>query len=238
MSKATLTMPLDHSGCKQLKNGLIRHNACAVDVLELDPNMRARWEKMELLWDTNKGKSDTKSLTQNLNWLNKLTSQLDYLRDPGDRPVRIAYTQSGRPTAAIIADKLAVVDRKLYQVTCRNMHEAYYLLAIINSNALARAAKPFCTTNWAREIRDLEKHLWKLPIPEYDGGNERHDRLAMLGLEAVQECRELLDELIALNDDDWLTVENARSNLRHGWQPGSATAQAIETEVRQLLASG
>ena len=238
VSKATLTIPLDHSGCKQLKNGLIRHNACEVDKLELEPNMRARWEKMERLWDANKGKSDKKSLSQNLNWLNKLTSQLAYLRDPGDRPVRIAYTTNGRPTAALIADSDAILDTKLYQVTCEDSNEAHYLLAIINSNALARAAKPFCTTNWAREIRDLHKHLWKLPIPEYDGGNERHARLAMLGLEAAQECRELLDELIALNDDDWLTVDKARSNLRNGWQPGSATAQAIETEVRQLLAEG
>ena len=237
VSKDTMVMPLDHSACAVLKNGLIRHNACAVDVQELDLNMRARWEKMEPLWDANKGKSDTKSLTQNLNWLNKLTSQLDYLRDPGDRPVRIAYTQSGRPTAALIADAQAIVDRKLYQVTCRNEDEAYYLLAIINSYALARAAKPFCTTNWAREIRDLEKHLWKLPIPEYDGADDRHVELSQLGRTAAQECRQLLDELIALNEEGWLTVERARSNLRSGWQPGSETAQAIEAGVSELLAS-
>lgn len=41
--------------------------------------------------------------------------------------------------------------------------------------------------------------------------------------------------LTALSGDDWLTVEQARSNLRHGWQPGSATAQDIEKAVRELL---
>ena len=238
VSKAAMVMPLDHSACTVLKNGLIRHNACAVDVQDIDSNMRARWEKMERLWDANKGKSDTKSLTQRLNYQNILTSQLDYLRDPSDRSVRIAYTTSGRPTAALIANNEAIVDTALYQVSCASTDEAHYLLAIINSYALARAAKPFCATNWAREIRHLHKHLWKLPIPEYDGGDERHTRLSMLGREAAEECRVLLDELIELNEKDWLTVEKARSNLRNGWQPGSSTAQAIETEVQALLAAG
>jgi len=84
----------------------------------------------------------------------------------------------------------------------------------------------------------LEKHLWKLPVPEYDGEDDRHARLSVLGREAARECRVLLDELIALNEKGWLTVERARSSLRNGWQPGSETAQAIEGEVRALLAAG
>ena len=198
--------------------------------------MRSRWEKMERLWEANRGKTDTKSLTQNLNWLNKLTSQLDYLRDPGDRPVRIAYTTSGRPTAALISDDEAIVDTTLYQVICRDSDEVYYLLAIVNSDALAKAAKPFCATNWAKEIRHLHKHLWKLPILEYEASNENHAELSRLGRTAEQECKALLDKLVALNGEGWLTSSNARSNLRNGWQPGSPTAQAIEEAVRELLA--
>ena len=44
-----------------------------------------------------------------------------------------------------------------------------------------------------------------------------------------------LDVLVALNGEDWLTTSNARSSLRHGWQPTSPTAQAIEKTVGQLL---
>ena len=238
VSKATLEMPLDHSGCEELPGGFIRHNACEVDRQRLDGRMRSRWETMERLWEANRGKTDTKSLTQNLNWLNKLTSQLDYLRDPGDRPVRIAYTTSGRPTAALISDDEAIVDTTLYQVICRDSDEVYYLLAIVNSDALAKAAKPFCATNWAKEIRHLHKHLWKLPIPEYDASNEKHVHLSRLGRKAEQECKALLDKLVALNVEDWLTSSNARSNLRNRWQPGSLTAQAIEEAVGELLAGG
>ena len=86
--------------------------------------------------------------------------------------------------------------------------------------------------------RDLEKHLWKLSIPEYDAGNEKHVQLSRLGRKAEQECKALLDKLVALNVEDWLTSTNARSNLRNRWQPGSLTAQAIEEAVAELLAGG
>ena len=111
------------------------------------------------------------------------------------------------------------------------------MLPIINSDALADAVKPFCTTNWAKKIRDLHKHLWKLPIPEYDAGNESHAALSRLGQTAAQECQELTAKLEALNGNEWLTTTNARANIRNGWQRTSDTSQAIETAVAALLAA-
>ena len=224
-SKAAMTMPQDDAG--------------EVDRQELDANMRARWDKMERLWVANRGKTDTKSLTQNLNWLNKLTSQLAYLRDRGNRPIRIAYTQSGRPTAALIDDRQAILDRKLYQVTCRNLDEAYYLLAIINSLALEEAVRDFMPKGQFG-ARDLEKHLWKLPVPEYDASNESHAALSQLGRTAAHECHELIAGLAASNAaaNARPTATAARARLRNAWQPTSQTAQAIETAVSKLLAAG
>ena len=236
VSKVAMEMPLDHSACEVLSRGFVLHNACEVDKQQLDDRMRSRWEKMQQLWEANRGETDTKSLTQNLNWLSKLTSQLDYLREPGDRPVRIAYTTSGRPTAALIADDQAIVDEVLYQVVCRNSDEAHYLLAVINSVALEDAVRAFRPTGLFG-ARHLHKHLWKLPIPEFDATNANHAELSRLGEAAAKECRALLDELMALNGEDWLTTTNARSNLRNGWQPGSPTAQAIEASVEELLNS-
>ena len=125
----------------------------------------------------------------------------------------------------------AVLDEKLYQVTCRTLDEAYYLLAIVNSNALAQAAKPFCGTNWAREIRDLHKHLWKLPIPAYDPNNTDHLNLSRLARRATVEAQTIITNL----GNPPPTVTKARSILRHQWQPNSATAQGIEAGVRGLL---
>ncbi len=233
VDKPSMTLPLDHNSCPvNTKTGNIRHNACEIDTVQLDTRMRTRWNTMMSLWDTNKGKNDKKSLYQRLNYNNILTTQLGWMRDHGDRPFRIAYSAHGEPTAAIIDDYSAVLEEKLYQVTCLNLDEAYYLLAIINSNELARAAKPFCTTNWKKEIRDLHKHLWKLPIPSYDPNNTDHINLSRLARRATVEAQTIITNL----GNPPPTVTKARSILRHEWQPNSATAQAIETAVQQLLA--
>ena len=226
VDKTTMIMPLDHSDCPEDETGEVKHIACRVDIFELDERMQYRWPIMESLWDANKGKSDNKSLTQNLDWMNKLSSQLEYLQDPGNRPVRIAYTTSGRPTAALITDRKAILDTSLYQVSCADLDEAHYLLAIINSDSLADAAKPFCPTNWARKIRTLHKHLWKLPIPAYDPTDGLHAQLAEWGAAAADEARAKVKGV---------DPSKARAVLRHQWQPASPTAQAIEGAVAALL---
>ena len=229
VSKATMTMPLDHSQCSKTKTGKVKHDACQVDVQALDARMQERWPIMATLWDANKGKDDTKSLVQRLNFNRSLASQLEWLRDPGDRPVRIAYASAGRPTAAIVQDDKAILDYLTFQVSCENADEASYLLAIINSDVLAKAAKPFCPTNWAREIRQLQKHLWKLPIPAFDAGDANHAELASLGRQAVAEASAIVAAIAEV------TVTKARTAMRHQWQPTSPTAQAIERAVAELL---
>ena len=233
VNKATMTMPLDHSRCpKNPKTGKIRHSACRVDTQELDARMQERWPLMEALWDANKGKSDTKSLTQNLNWMRKLTNQLEHLRDPGDRPLRIAYTSSGRPTAAPVADDKAIIESTAFQIPCRNEREAHYLLAIINSETMFRMAEPFMPRGLFGGARHVQKHIWKLPIPEYDADNDSHVRLSRLGKAAVAEARAVIEGLDEVND------RTARRAMRHRWQVESETACAIETAVGELLAKG
>ena len=233
VDKQTMTLPLDHSGGqKDAKGRTLRNNPYEVDTAQLDTRIQNRWKLMSSLWDANKGKNDKKSLYQRLNYNNILTTQLGWMRNNRDRPVRIAYSAHGEPTAALICDDKAVLDEMLYQVTCLNLDEAYYLLAIINSNALATAVKPFCTTNWARKIRHLHKHLWKLPIPTYDPNNTDHINLSRLARRATVEAQTIITNL----GNPPPTVTKARSILRHEWQPNSATAQGIETAVQQLLA--
>ena len=140
------------------------------------------------------------------------------------------------PTAAIIRDSNAILDRKLYQTICESESEAHYLLAIINSNELATQAKPFCTTNWAKKIRDFEKHGWKLPLPRYDAGESLHVRLSELGALAESECAALVESSRVLDRPAGDGQSRAaRRLLRHGWQRESETARAIEAAVGELL---
>ena len=148
----------------------------------------------------------------------------------------MVYTQSGQPTAAIIRDNQAIVDRTLYQTVCQSEDEAHYLTAILNSAQLATEAKPFCPTNWAKKIRHFEKHGWKLPIPRYDASVPLHVRLSKLGATAEQECVALIAESdIHAKPTSDAQSRAARRLLRHTWQPTSPTARAIEEAVAQLL---
>ena len=179
-----------------------------------------------------------KDLYSNLNHLNKLTGQLEYAQGAisNTGKTRVAYTTQGEPTSAIIRDNYVVIDHKAFQTECQTEAEAHYVTAILNSNHLASQAKPFCTTNWAKKIRDFHKHGWKLPIPLYDADDPLHVRLSELGATAEQECQVLIAQIdIMSKPAGYAQSRAARRLLRHEWQPTSPTAQAIETAVAELL---
>ena len=209
-----------------------------LDVAALHQTMQRRWSNAATMFrEAHQGRGITE-LFANLNHLNKLTSQLDYLQGTiaGDGTTRIAYTTQGEPTAALIKDNHSIVDHKLFQTICQPEDEAHYLLAIINSNELATRAKPFCTTNWAKKIKDFHKHGWKLPIPRYDANDLLHARLSELGATAEQECAAIIAESdIPSRATGVAQSRAARQLLRHEWQPTSATAHAIEEAVAELL---
>ena len=229
----TMTMPLSHDNCEDDK-----HDACRLEVGELHSTMQRRWNNaVEMFREAHKEGGITE-LIDNLNHLNKLTSQLEYLRGTiaGDGTTRVAYTTSGEPTAAFIGNSSAIVESNLYQTICQSVDEAYFILAIINSNEFAERVKPFCPTNWAKKIRHIHKHGWKLPIPRYDANEPLHVRISKRGKAAEQECATLVaNSDIPTKPAGDAQSRGARKMLRHEWQPISATALAIEDAVAELL---
>ena len=230
--RPTMTMEVDHSKCQGHK-----HDACRLELEALHQSMRNRWNNAaEMFQDAHKSQA-IKDLYSNLNHLNKLTSQLEYLRSAiaGNGTMRVAYTQSGQPTAAFIRDHNAILDRKLYQTICGSEAEGYYLLSIINSKEFITAAEKFMTKGLFG-ARDFEKHGWKLPIPLYDADDSLHVHLSELGQAAEQECQSLVDQSeIMQKPAGRAQSETTRKLLRHEWQPNSKTAQAIEAAVAELL---
>ena len=233
VSRATMTMPLNHDDCEDDK-----HDSCRLEVLGLHPTMQRRWNAAEHLYHETHKSQAIKDLYSRLNHQNILARQLEYARAAIDdtEKIRVTYTTQGEPTAAIIRDNHAIIDHKAFQTECRTEAGAHYVTAILNSNELASQAKPFCTTNWAKKIRDFHKHGWKLPIPRYDADHPLHVHLSELGTTAEQECRELIAESDIMSKPPGDAQSRAaRRLLRHEWQPNSTTAQAIETAVAQLL---
>ena len=70
----------------------------------LERRMRERWQMVSALWEDNKALANRINLLGQLDYMHKLSSQLEWQRDPGDRPVRVVYTKSGKPTAALLHD--------------------------------------------------------------------------------------------------------------------------------------
>ena len=231
--RPTMTIPLSHAACENDK-----HNSCHLDVAALHPSMQRRWNNADVMYRGAHKNQANKDLYKNLNHLNKLTSQLDYLREVinGTAKVRVVYTGIGTPTATIITDDHAILDNALYQTVCGSDDEARFLMAVLNSSELATRAKPFCPTNWAKKIRDFHKHGWKLPIPRYDASDPLHVRISELGKAAEQECAAIIanSDIMSKPAGD-AQSRAARHVLRHEWQPNSATAQAIEAAVAELL---
>ena len=231
--RSTMTIPLNHDECDDDK-----HEACRLEVKGLHPTMQRRWNNAAAMFqDTHKDQT-IKDLFARINHQSTLESQLEHLRSliNSGAITRVAYTAAGRPTATVIKDNHAVFENALFQTVCDSESEAHYILAIINSNELAKRAKPLCPTNWAKEIRHFHKHGWKLPIPRYEADDPLHIQLSQLGHAAEQECQALVDKSEIMSKPAGKAQSDAaRKLLRHEWQPTSKTAQAIETAVTQLL---
>ena len=199
----------------------------------LERRMRDRWQTVSRLWEENKARANRLSLLGQLNYYGKLSSQLAWQHTTNDRPIRVVYSKSGTPTAAIIDDRNVIIDHLLFWITCRNIEEAHYLLAVINSDALHEAVRPLMSKGQFG-ARDLHKHLWKLAIPEYDPTNPLHANISDAGNSAAHSAARELAHLRHQRGPK-VSVTIARRELR-AWLRSSDEGKRVEEVVGELLA--
>ena len=200
----------------------------------LERRMRDRWQTVSSLWEENRAAANKMNLLGQLDYYGKLSAQLDWQQNPGKRPVRILYTSSGQPTAVLLRDKRAMVENVLFWVTCKDVQEAHYLLAVINSNTLYEAVANLMPKGQFG-ARHLHKHLWKLPIREFDSRDPLHDEVSEAGRAAATGAVRQLKRL--RQERDRVTVTIARRELRK-WLRESDEGQAVEDVVGRLLDAG
>ena len=198
----------------------------------LERTMRERWQTVSSLWDDNKSGVNNLNLSERIDYHRELTSQLEWQKDPGERPTRLVYTSAGQPTVAILTDNAALVENVLFWIACKNIDEANYLLAIINSSALYEAVASLMPKGQFG-ARHLHKHLWKLPIPEYDKEKKLHSTIAAAGATAAAGASKKLEELRTQRGNQ-LTVIVARRELR-AWLRKSPESIAVEDAVKKLF---
>ena len=199
---------------------------------ELERRMRERWQTISSLWEDNKAAANRLNLIGNLDHYGKLSVQLDWQASRASRPIRVLQSEGGEPTAAILANDNAIVDETLYWITCRDLAEAYYLLAIINSDTLYEAVTPYMAKGQFG-ARHLHKQLWKLPIPEFDERDFNHQAVAEAGYWAVLETAHWLEEL-RQEYGERLSVTIARRELRKRLR-SSRVGAVVEGAVENLL---
>lgn len=141
--------------------------------IDLYPGLAEWWRFVESQWERNRA-SGRLTLIEQLDFRRKLSHQLP------PPPLRVVYGASGmHVVAALVEDQTAVCEHKLYWGTVTSYDEGFYLCAILNSPALTQLVRPLMS--YGKDERDIDKHVWKLPIPLYDSSNEVHVRLATLG---------------------------------------------------------
>ena len=207
--------------------GKIEQNTTGSVYLDsLSTRTRSRWQVMSNLWNQNKGAKNRKTLLEQLDYLNKLSAQLAWQHDNKERPFRVVYTSSGRPTAALVENHKAVIDHKLYWVSCDTLAEAHYLLAVIYSDVLRDKVKPFMSKGQFGP-RDAHKHLWKLPIPTYDPNEPTHAAVSQVGKNATRAAQ-------TNHADPPATIRTVRNELR-SWLAESPEGKTVEETVSHLI---
>ncbi len=201
----------------------------------LERRMRERWRTVSRLWEDNKAPANKMNLLAQLDYMSKLSSQLTRQSNPDSGRVRVLYNQSGAPTATLLEDTTALVDYTLYQIPCQDIREANYLLAIINSDVLYKSVESLMPKGQFG-ARHLQKHLWKLPIPEFDAGDVRHQAVAEAGVRVASAANDRLSQL-RREYGERLTVTIVRRELRK-WLRASAEGAAVEGVVGRLLGGG
>ena len=206
-----------------------------VNLRALRQRMRIRWQAISRLWEQKKTASTRMHLLGQLDYYGKLSAQLEWQNNHGDKPIRVVYGGWGVPTASLLDDVYSIVDYKLFWIACNTMEEANYLLGIVNSDVLYKMVEPLMPKGQFG-ARDLQKHLWKLPIPEYDAANPQHTAIAESGRAAAEGAAHRLAQLREERGDK-LTVTIARRELRT-WLRASPEGKAVEKAMGRLLRGG
>ena len=87
----------------------------------------------------------------------------------------------------VLRNRIFVVDVTNYYFGTNNLDEAHYLSAILNSSVSNKNVKPFQPRGQYGK-RDIYRRPFMLPIPQFDGKNEIHIKLAKLS----KECHDIV----------------------------------------------
>jgi hypothetical protein len=184
------------------------------------PGLADWWRRAEQVWLENRS-SDKRTLLDQVDYIKQLSAQFPI------PTIRIVYTASGSSlAAAVVTDPDAVIEHNLYWGAVATLAEGQYLAAVLNAPALGEILAPY-QSRGAFGARHFDKYVWYPPIPEYDGANDGHRRLADLGARASE-------IVAAIEIPDGVGFQRARGLIRAVLRD-DGLFDAIDDEVRLVL---
>lgn len=100
----------------------------------------------------------------------------------------MVYAKAGnQPAACLVTDATAIIDHKLYWAEPAGEDEAYFLIAILNSEE-ARGRIERLQSRGLFGARDFDKVMFTLPIPRFAAAVDTHRALAAAGRRAETEA--------------------------------------------------
>ena len=151
--------------------------------LDLYPGLADWWRTAEDCWIGHRS-SARLTLREQLDYRSKLSRQFPIQQR------RVVYPKSGMHlVAARVNLPRAVINNSLYWATVATDDEAHYLCAILNSPITTALVRPLMS--YGKDERDFHKHIWQVPVPEFDSSNDLHVALSRLGLAAEKLAAEV-----------------------------------------------
>ena len=156
-----------------------RHLLREPGAIELHPGLEHWWRHAEAIWERHRS-SERLSLFQQLDYQSKLSKQLPI------PTLRVVYNKSGMHlVAAKVTNRRALVSNGLYWASVASEAEADFLCAILNAPAATEAVRPLMS--YGKDERDIHKHVWQLPIPQFDTDNTTHQRIVEIARHLEQQ---------------------------------------------------
>ncbi|HEX6500176.1 MAG TPA: N-6 DNA methylase [Micromonosporaceae bacterium] len=191
------------------------------EMIEDHPGLASWWASAEETWSVYKVPNDESSLLQRIDTFEQLTAQIPTSRH------RVVYSKAGNTIAAArLDDPEVIIDHKLYWAAASSESEARYLTAVLNSTTVLERVRPLQAVGLFGG-RDIDKNVFAVPIPTYDGGSPLHQSLVGLASDAERIVAGL--DLSAVRD-----FKRARKVVRDHLSAVGISAQ-IDQAVEELV---
>lgn len=159
----------------------------------------AKWfKKTESIWIKHRTEKNKKFDSFNyLNWQNKLIDQ------NLNAPFLVIYNSSAKDANAVVIARKDfflefIVESSAYVLYCKDISEAYYLSAFLNSRIPNLLMKDF-QAKGSFGARHVHKKILDTPFPKFDKKQEAHIQLAKLGQDAHEKVKSYLIKINSEN---------------------------------------